>query len=130
MRSTDNQKKSLFVVSCRLSKSLHYTIHQQKSTPKNFATFSSKYHSPMEAQNPILQGISCHHQKRRRSGKHCKAKVRISNHTFLKQDKTKKGFSNLPQHSHNKTHDTQGLATNQIQPYQHSKRTEPTSTTS
>ena len=90
MRSTENQKKILFVVSFRLSKSLQWTTHQQESTAKNVATFSSKYHSPMEARNPILQGISCHHQKRRRSGKHWKANVHISNHTCLKQDKKKK----------------------------------------
>ena len=83
----------------RLSKPLHWTIHQQESTRKNVATFSSKYHSPMEAQNPILQGISCHHQKRRSSGKHWKAKVRISNHTYIKQDKkikNKKKFKTYP----------------------------------
>ena len=62
MRPTDNQKKSLFVVSYRLSKSLHWTIHPQESTPKNVVTFSSKYHSPMETPNSILQGKSCHHQ--------------------------------------------------------------------
>ena len=92
MRPTDNQKKILFVVSCRLSKSLHWTIHQQEFTPKNVATFSSKYHFPMEARNPILQGINCHHQKRSRSGKHWKVKVRVSNHICLKQDKTKRFF--------------------------------------
>ena len=81
----------------------------------------------MEARNPILQGISCDNQKRRKLGKHWKDKVRISNHTCLKQDKTKKKIQNLPQHSHNETHDTQGLTTNQIQPYQYPKRTEPTS---
>ena len=91
MRLTDNQKKSLFVVSCRLSKSSHWTIHQQEFIPQNVEP-SSKYHSPMEAWNPILQGISCHHQKRRRSGKYWKAKVHISNHICLKQDKTKKFF--------------------------------------
>ena len=58
--------------------------------PQNVATSSSKYYFLMEAQNPILHGIGCHHQKRRRSGKHWKAKVRISNHTCLKQDKKKK----------------------------------------
>ena len=62
MRPTNNQKKILFVVSCRLSKSLHWTIHQQKFTLQNVATSSSKYHSPMETPNSILQGKSCHHQ--------------------------------------------------------------------
>ena len=126
MCPTDNQKKILFVVSCRLSKSLQWTIHQQESTPKNVATFSSKYNSPMEARNPILQGISCHHQKRRRSSKHWKANVHISNHTCLKQNKTKIKIQNLPQLSHNKTHDTQGLMTNQTQFSWHPKHTEPT----
>jgi hypothetical protein len=96
MRPTNNQKKSLFVISCRLSKSLHWTIHQQECTPKNVATFSSKYHSPMEARNLILQGISCHHQKRRRSSKHWKAKVHVSNHICLKQDKAKRVFQTYP----------------------------------
>ena len=117
---TDNQKKILFVVSCRLSKSLHWTIHQQEFTPQNVATFSSKYHSLMEIPNSILQGKSCHHQNRKRPGKYWKAKVRVSNHICLKQDKT-------PQHSHNEMHETQGLATNQIQPYWHLKCTKPTS---
>ena len=120
MHPTDNQKKSLFVVSCRLSKSSHWTIHQQEFTPQNIVTSSSKYHSPMEARNPILQGKSRHHQKSKRSGKHWKAKVRVSNHICLKQDKT-------PQHSHNETHDTQGLTTNQSQPSRHPKHTKPTS---
>ena len=31
---------------------------------------------------------NCHHQKRMRLGKHCKAKVCVSNHICLKQDKT------------------------------------------
>ena len=125
MHPTDNQKKSLFVVSCRLSKSSHWTIHQQEFTSQNTATSSSKYNSPVEARNPILQGKSRYHQKRKRLGKHWKAKVRISNHICPKQDKTKKKvFPNLPQHSHNETHDTQGLTTNQTQPFRHPKHTE------
>ena len=46
----------------------------------------------------------------------------------LSKTKKKKGFQNLPQHLQNETHDTLGFATNQIQPYRHLKRTEPTST--
>ena len=53
--------------------------------------------------------------------KHWKAKICVSNHICLKQDK-------MPQHSHNETHDTLGLATNQIQPSRQPKHTEPTST--
>ena len=119
MHPTDNQKKILFVVSCSLLKSLYWTIHQQEFTPQNVATSSSKYHSPMEARNPILQGKSRHHQNRRRPGKYWKAKVRVSNHICLKQDKT-------PQHSHNETHETQGLMTNQTQLSRDPKHTEPT----
>ena len=61
----------------------------------------------METPNSILQGKSRHHEKRRSLDKHWKAKVRVSNHICLKQDKT-------PQHSHNETHDTQGLVKNKI----------------
>ena len=121
MRPTDNQKKILFVVSCSLLKSLYWTIHQQEFTPQNVATSSSKYHSPLKTPNSILQGKSRHHQNRRRPGKYWKAKVHVSNHICLKQDKT-------PQHSHNETHETQGLEKNQIQPSQHTKHTKPTST--
>ena len=92
----------------------------KSSPPQNVATYSLKYHSPMETPNSILQGKSHHHQNRKRPGMYWKAKVRVSNHICLKQDKT-------PQHSHNETHETQGLATNQIQPYRHPKHTEPTS---
>ena len=111
------------VVCCLLQvvKVIHWTIHQQEFTPLKVARSSSNYHSPMEILNSILQGKNRHHQKRRRLGRYWKVKVRVSNHICLKQDKT-------PQHSRNETHDTQGHATNQIQPYRHPKRTQPTST--
>jgi hypothetical protein len=68
MRPTDNQKKTLFVFSFSLLKSLYWTIHQQEFTLQIVATSSSKYHSPLKTPNSILQGKSRHHQNRRRPG--------------------------------------------------------------
>ena len=93
MRSTNNQKKKSYLLSIAACQSHPIgPFIKQETTPVNFATSSLKYHSLMETPNSILQG---------------KAKVCVSNHICLKQDKT-------PQHSHSETHDTQGLAANQI----------------
>ena len=52
--------------------------------------------------------------------------VFLTTYALSKTKQKKNIFSNLPQHSHNETHDTQGLMTNQTQPSRHPKHTEPT----